>query len=217
MVRPGARRHRADSVRRSVLRRRPAGLRRPDQGRDPAGRRAAAAAREPDRLHERRPQAAAEVLVLPARPQGRRGDDRRRSRQQRHRRPQFDIYNGDSAARLQRRRLGVRPRHLVHLPEHADYASAGRRLRRPGLRDRRAHVDERTARDYTAASLDLPRLHAARSRAQFAQLAFPVCRRRRTNRTHCIVWSDYTTQAAGRAGARHPARHQLLLLAGAAG
>ena len=35
----------------------------------------------------------------------------------------------------------------------------------------------------------------------------------RRNRTHCIAWSDWATPAAGRADARHPARHQLLLLA----
>ena len=50
--RAGARRHAADPLRRSVLRRRgrrsAARLGRPRQGRDPAGRRAAAAAREPD-------------------------------------------------------------------------------------------------------------------------------------------------------------------------
>ena len=43
-------------------------LGRPGQGRDPPGRRAAAAAGQPDPGDERRPQAAAALLVLPARP-----------------------------------------------------------------------------------------------------------------------------------------------------
>ena len=65
VVRPGARRPGADPIRRSVLRRRAGRLGRPDQGRDSAGRRAAAAAGEPDRLHERRPQAAAAFWYFP--------------------------------------------------------------------------------------------------------------------------------------------------------
>ena len=64
------RRRRPDPLRRPLLRRRAgrpaARLGRPRQDRDPAGRRAAAPAREPDREDERRPQAAAAVLVLPA-------------------------------------------------------------------------------------------------------------------------------------------------------
>ena len=48
----------------------------------------------------------------------------------------FDQYMADSPAGLQRRRLGVRARHVLHLPEHADHRRAGRRLRRAGLRDR---------------------------------------------------------------------------------
>ena len=54
----------------------PARLGRPEQGRDPSGRRTAATADEPDRGNERRPQAAAELLVPAARRQGRGCDDR---------------------------------------------------------------------------------------------------------------------------------------------
>ena len=64
--------------------------------------------------------------------------------------------------------------------------------------------------DWTPASLastyttELGDWHAA-----FPSLASPT-----TNRTHCIVESDYSTPAAGRARQRHPPRHELLLLAG---
>ena len=34
-----------------------------------------------------------------------------------------------------------------------------------------------------------------------------------TSRTHCVVWSDWAERAEGRARARDPARHELLLLA----
>ena len=73
---PGARRHRADPVRRPVLRRRrrrlAAQLGRPRQGGDPPGRRAAAAAREPARHADRRQEADPAVLVPAARASRRR-------------------------------------------------------------------------------------------------------------------------------------------------
>ena len=72
------------------------------------------------------------------------------------------------------------------------------------------------ARHARTAATSRPR----RSRADFAdQLATLQPQlperspRRRTNRTHCIAWSDYVDAAAGRARARHPARYELLLLA----
>ena len=52
---------------------------------DPAGRRATAAAGQPDHRHERRPHAAAALLVPAARAEGRGGPHRRRPRHRRHR------------------------------------------------------------------------------------------------------------------------------------
>ena len=78
--------HPADPLRRPVL----PGLDRLRQGPDPAGRRAAAPARQPHRAREPRPDAAAAVLVLPARREGRRRHDRRRPRRAAAPRGQFD-------------------------------------------------------------------------------------------------------------------------------
>ena len=96
------------------------------------------------------------------------------------------------SGRVLGRRLGVRPRHLVHLPEHADHAP-----RRPPayvverLRDRRRTID----------APDCARLHARIARRQTTPTSSPLSPPRsralpapRTNRTHCIVWSDYDTQ-----------------------
>ena len=71
----------------------------------------------------------------------------------------------------------------------------------------------------------LRRLHAvSRSQSNLRERSGRVrerssraCRRRRTNRTHCIAWSDYDTQPQVALGQRHPARHELLLLAGLVG
>ena len=125
----------ADPLRRSLLRRqgrgRPARLGRSQQGRDPAGRRAAAPAHQPDRADEPGPEAAAAVLVPAARQEGGGGDDRRRPRQRRHRRS-LPAVRGGQPARLLGRRLAVRARHLLHLPEHPDH----RRRRPPPSRAR---------------------------------------------------------------------------------
>ena len=55
---------------------------------------------------------------LPRRHEGGSGDDRRRPRQRRHRRP-LPAVRGGQPAGLLGRRLAVRAWHLLHLPEHA--------------------------------------------------------------------------------------------------
>ena len=138
-------------------------LGRSDQGRDSPGRRAAAAAGEPHRVRQRRPQAPAAVLVSAARAEGRGGDDGRRSREQRDPGSVRHLQQRQHA-RLQRRRLGVRPRDIVHLSGDADDRTRRRPRIRPGLRDRRAHMDERIehGRDglqQLHADVDRDRLH----------------------------------------------------------
>ena len=66
--------------------------------------------------------------------------------------------------------------------------------RRPSLEDFYAHAAARLVRD------------------RFPSLPAPV-----TNRTHCIVWSDWARRREVELRARHPARHQLLLLAAGVG
>ena len=102
---------------------------------------------------------------------------------------QFDWAIGSQPARLRRRRVGVRARHLVHVPEHADQRRRGRRLRGPGLRagPPRQH---RTAPTGRRASW---RASTTTSWPTFAA-AFPSLAAPSTNRTHCITWSDWATQ-----------------------
>ena len=161
----------------------------------------------------RRPQAAAALLVPPARPQGGGGHDRRRPRQRRHRRALRRSYKAAQPAGLLGRRLGVRARHLLHLPEHAAH-----RMRRPPrytarrVRDRRCTSAPTAPTGRRRRSQDFYADQLARLGRQLPEPPAPV-----TNRTHCIAWSDWATAAEGRAGERHPPRHQLLLLAAGAG
>ena len=194
-------------------RRPPAGLGRPEQGRDPAGRRAAAPARQPDHRDEPRPEAAAALLVPAARREGGRRDDRRRPRQRRHRRP-------------------LRPATRRSAPPAArsptGSACAARRTSIPNtpLTDAQA----RGLRRPTGFEVGAARRHRLRA----------TTRRRRSRRLHGTSWrsSQPSTRASpapshephalhrlerlghaaeGRARARHPARHQLLLLAAGLG
>ena len=95
-------------------------------------------------------------------------------------------------ARLLGRELGVRPRHVVHLPRHAAH-----RRRRPRATSRqgfeigaaRQHRTAPTGRRRSLADASTrTQLDAVRARATRSVPA-PV-----TNRTHCIVWSDWSTQ-----------------------
>ena len=118
-------------------------------------------------------QAAAALLVLPARREGGRRHDRRRPRQRRHGRPLQRLQLAEPA-RLLGRRLGVHPRHLVHLPEHADHRRAGA-----------ARTRRRASRSALHVSTNCARLDAGVARrllrTQLAQLAatYPERRRRR--------------------------------------
>ena len=102
----------------------------------------------------------------------------------------FDEQIGRQPARLQRRELGVRAQHVVRLPEHAADRRAGRVVHEPGLRGRAArHAPTaptgRRSRSRTSTATQLAALARRRIRA------FPGPF---SNRTHCIVESDYSTQ-----------------------
>ena len=157
---------------------------RPEQGRHSAGRRTAAAARQPDPLDERRPEAAAAVLVSAARAEGRRRDDRRRPRDRRHRRT-LGCLHGREPGWLYRGQLGMYPRHVVHLSEHAADQRAGADLRGGRLRSRAART-RRTA-GTTRLSSSQTSMPASSPSFRRSTPAFPAPT---TNRTHCIVWSD---------------------------
>ena len=104
----------------------------------------------------------------------------------------FDIYNGDSAPGCSVADWEcVRGTSYIY-PEHAAHRRAGRGRTAHRASRSALHVDDRTARDWT------PRVAATTStrrssRSSHAELP-ERCRRPQTNRTHCIVWSDYATQ-----------------------
>ena len=124
------------------------------------------------------PQAAAAVLVLPARREGRRRDDRRRSRQQRHRRPLRHLQANSPPG------CTVNDWECVRAPLTSIRARrsrrAGGRVRCDGLRDRRAR--HTGCGDYTPASLEANLRQPARAvrERQFPQ---PCRRVGRTERT----------------------------------
>ena len=67
----------------------------------------------------------------------------------------FDQYDGAQPERLLGRRLGVRARHLLHLPDTPSLTdSAGRRLPGPGLRDRAARHHRLRRLDADGAQLE---------------------------------------------------------------
>ena len=188
LVGAGSRRHRADSLGRPLLRRRAARLCGSLQGGDPSSGRAAAAAGQPHRVREPRSQAAAEILVLPEGREGRHRHDRRRSRQQRH--PgAFQHLQLEESAGLQRGGLGVRARHLLYLSVNTPISpSVAAAFVAQGF-EIGVHVTTDCG-DYTPSSLEA---NYAGDIAEFAS-RFPGLPAPRTNRTHCIVWSDYDTQ-----------------------
>ena len=128
------------------------------------------------------------LLVPPARREGGRRPHRRRPRRRRHRRP---LRRGDRAepARLLGRGLGVRAQHVVRVHGHA--ADRRRKPRRTaaGLRGRAARQHELRGLDSDARSTASTRASSTAGRRSSRR-----CRRPSTNRTHCIVWSDYDTQ-----------------------
>ena len=125
----------------------------------------------------------------------------------------FDQLQGRTARRLLGRRLGVHPRHArtstrarrSPTPQAAGYEAEGFEI---GL-----HVEHR-----------LRGLHAGVARGATTPTSCAssrptsrACRAPTTNRTHCIAWSDWATQPKVELQQRHPARHQLLLLAAGLG
>ena len=94
-------------------------------------------------------------------------------------------------ARLLGRRLGLRALHLVRLHEQRHDRGAGGGLPGPGLRDRAA--------SRTPVAPTSPRTRCARtgrtscptSSARWTGVVEPP----RTNRTHCIAWSDWASEA----------------------
>ena len=159
---------------------------------------------------EPRPQAAAALLVPAARREGGRRDDRRRPRQRRHRAGASTVYKATArpAARSPTGSASAAPPTSTRTRRHrrAGGGLSARRASRSAL-----HVDHRTAP--TGRRRRSRRFYAdsARrsSRAKFPSLPPPA-----TNRTHCIAWSDWATQPKVELEPRHPARHELLLLAG---
>ena len=182
------------------------GLDRLQQDPDPPGRRAAAPAGQPDRARQPRRDAAAAVLVLPARREGRRRDDRGRPCLGRHGRP---VRLGElrQPGRVQRRRLGVRPADLVHLPEHGHLRSGRCGVSGAGIRDRdpRQHRLLGLDAELTRELLQQP---ARPARGELPE-PFPA-----GHPPHALHHLERLGDAAeGRARPRDPPRHELLLLA----
>ena len=157
--------------------------------------------------------AAAALLVPAARGEGSGRDERRRPRQRRHGgalRPVRQRQPG----RLLGRELAVRARRPRTSTRHPICRRAGRGVRSQRASRSALHITTNCA-DWTPGSARrdfyTDQLAAVRARTSRASSA-PT-----TNRTHCIAWSDWAIPAEGRAGARHPAGHQLLLLARHAG
>ena len=158
---------------------------------------------------EQRADAAAAVLV-PARAASKAVvvHDRRRPRQRWHRRP---VRRADrrQPGRLQRRELGVHAQHVVRLPEHAADRRAGRGYTSQGFEvgaarhDRLRRLDA-ARRSRTSTTSQLAALARRSTRASPAPCTQPHALHRRER---------LLDPAARRARQRHPARHELLLLA----
>ena len=162
---------------------------------------------------EPRPQAAAALLVPPARREGgvvMTGDDHGNGGTA----GRFDDLPRAEPAGLLGRRLGVRPRHVLHLPEHA--ASPTRRP--PPTTAQGFEVG--AARQRPTAPTGRRRRSSDFYASQLADVrarSYPSVPAPTTNRTHCIAWSDWATQPKVELAQRHPPRHELLLLAGGVG
>ncbi len=102
--------------------------------------------------------------------------------------------------------LGVRARHVLHLHRHPDDGRASRGLSGPGLRDRAAPLDGlRELHARSCERLDAP---AREWRAKYPSLAAP------RDEPHPLHRLERLGRRSRRSSARrHPARHQLLLLA----
>ncbi len=109
----------------------------------------------------------------------------------------FDIYNADSAARMQRCRLAVRARaRRTCIRQRRLRPSQVTAYRRAGLRDRRSYPNERLRTSATISRC--PRLLRATTRISSPTFtsgfgSTPI----RTNRTHCIVLERLRHAAAG--------------------
>ena len=136
-------------------------------------------------------------------PRGEKAADRphrRRPRRPAHTPEYFNRLEVLRPGRLLRRRLGVRARDVVHLPRHARSTDAqmqrlpGRRASRSGCTSAPAATTTRPRRSSRRSAAS-----SARSRAAWPSLHAPV-----SNRTHCIVWSDWagTPKAERRHGIR---------------
>ena len=162
----------------------------PVQGAHPAGRRAAAAARQPGDRHGPRPVPGAEVLVLPRHHQGRRRGHRRRPRHGRYARPLQHLRRSQPVGLLGRP-VGVPPLHVVRLPEHPDDQRAGCVVQRPGFRGRPApHRAAAPTSRRTSPSRTCTPTQLGQWRAAYSSVPSPT-----TSRFHCIVWSDWVSQA----------------------
>ena len=104
------------------------------------------------------------------------------------------------------RELGVHPLDVLRLPVDDD-PECGRGTRRTGF-EIALHLNTGCS-DFTPASLRSDWTEQLLDfRAEFPALNAPV-----TNRTHCIVWSDWASEPIVDPRERRPARHELLLLA----
>ena len=123
----------------------------------------------------------------------------------------FDRLHVAEHARLLGGRLDVHPRHLVHLPEHADHRRAGAASYVGSRASRSRCTSTRTARTGRRRRMRQLLQHAAGAVRDAAsrRRAAPT-----TNRTHCMRRERLRDAGAGGAEQRHPARHELLLLPG---
>ena len=164
-------------------------------------------------LMERDQHAAAALLVPAARREGRvvmTGDDHCRPGARRHARPLRPL-QGAQPARLLGRELGVRARDVLRLPEQRRSRTRRRLVRRRGLRGRaapRTSAGCPTRADWTPTTLaSRYDTQLQRSRAKYTSVPAPVIEPHPLRRV-----ARLGDAAEGRAGARHPAGHELLPL-----
>ena len=157
-------------------------------------------------------QAAAAVLVPAREAEGRRGHDRRRPRQRRHGRPVRPVRVA-TARRAARSPTGsacaARPT-STRARRSRDAQAAD--LPEPGLRDRAARDHQLRELDARRSSRTSTRASSPPSRPSYPSVPAPADQPHALHRLERLG-----DPAEGRAGARHPPRHQLLLLAGGLG
>ena len=161
----------------------------PGQGRHPAGRRAAATARQPDPGDEPRQEAAAAVLVLPGRPQG--GRRRRRVTTTATVAPRDGSTSTcrEQPGRLLGRATGPARGSAPTSTRAPRCRTRSRGLHEPGLRGRRPRDAPTAATSRRRRSRRPTRTQLAQWRSNYPSLPSPV-----TNRSHCIAWSDWSSQ-----------------------